>query len=164
MNGRGPIRVGVPFLLPLVCAVSLLLAHPAAGQRFRHWSWRMLQDWLKSEHAKVVQDTDRIAVLARNLRHEVEKYTRVKLPETVSEQARELEAKAKELRETVGDVDENFLSVRVVTTAAEVRDQARSLRETFERNPARKKLERFRLMAREIERRAEKVRKRAGSP
>jgi hypothetical protein len=148
----------------LVCLAVLLAALPTRGQLGRHWSWGLLQSWLKAEHEKVVKDSDRVVVLARSLRHEVEQNTRVKLPETIPERARELEAKAKQLRETVGDVDENFLSVRVVTLAAEVRDQARSLRETFERQPGRDKLERMRGIAQEIERRADAVRKRASAP
>ncbi|MGH9804486.1 MAG: hypothetical protein ACRD4D_04880 [Candidatus Acidiferrales bacterium] len=164
MTGRGPFRVGAPFLLSLVCVASLLITVPAAGQGSKRWSWRMLQDWLKSEHEKVVKDSDRIAVLARNLRHEVDEMPETSASHGLRERTRKLEATAQQLREAVEGANENFLSVPVVNLANEIRDQARSLRKVFEDHPARRKLERFRQFCREIEQRAEAVRKRASAP
>jgi len=143
-----------------MCVASLLFAHPAAGQGSKRWSWRMLQDWLKAEHEKVVKDSDRIAVLARNLRHEVDEVPETSASRGLPERTRKLETKAQQLREAVEGANENFLSVPVINLAKEIRDQARSLRKVFEDHPSRRKLERFRLFCREIEQRADAVRKR----
>jgi len=137
---------------------------PAAGQVFKRWPWRLLQDWLKSEHGKVVSDSDRIVVLTRNLRHEAEEKLETSGISEIQESARELEAKALQLREAVGEANENILSVPVVNLAVEIRGRAQALGKRFEAHPARRKLERFQLFCREIEQRAEAVRKRASSP
>ena len=163
MFGCGPTRPRVAISPLLVCVAALLIPPSVVAQGFQRWSRQTLQEWLKSEHDKVVKDSDRIVVLARNLRDEVEKAA-LPLPPVISERARELEAKAKQLKEALQDVDENFLSVRVMTLAEEIRDQARSLRKSFEDSPSRRKLERFRLFSREIEQRAEAIRKRVGDP
>jgi len=162
--GRGPFRVGVPSLLSLVCVLSLVAVLPAAGQVFKRWPWRLLQERLKSEHEKVVSDSDRIVVLTRNLRHEVEANLKTSRISEIKDRARELEAKALELQEAVVESNENFLSVPVIRLAEEIRGRAQSLRKIFEDHPAWRNLERFRLFCREIEQRADAVRKRASSP
>jgi hypothetical protein len=61
----------------------------------------MMHDWLKSEHEKVVRDSDRIMVLTRNLRYEIEEKPETGVSQGVVEHARKLEAKAQQLREAV---------------------------------------------------------------
>jgi len=124
----------------------------------------MLQDWLKSEHEKVVSDADRIVVLTRNLRHEVEEKRETSGVQGIAERAREMEVKAQKLQEAVKGANKDFLSVAVVRLAGELRAEAQSLGKKFADHPARRKLERFRLFCREIEQRSEAVRKRASNP
>lgn len=148
----------------LLCAAVFFVAASAFGQGFRGWSQRLLQERLKATHEKVLQDSDRIAVLARNLRHEAEEEPEALLAPALRERIRTLDAKANRLREAVGEIDENILSIPVVKLAGEVRDQARSLRKILELHPGRRQLERQRLFCREIEQRAEVVRKRVTEP
>jgi len=157
-------RSGFLFRFSVVCILSLLAVIPAAGQGSRRWSWRMLQDWLKSEHEKVVSDADRIVVLTRNLRHEVEEKRETAGVQGIAERAREMEVKAQKLQEAVKGANKDFLSVAVVRLAGELRAEAQSLGKKFADHPARRKLERFRLFCREIEQRSEAVRKRASNP
>lgn len=148
-----------------VCAAGLALVGSAPCQSLppkREASVR--QEWLKAEHAKVVKDSQRIVVLARNLRHEAAQHEKNPLPPAILERTRELEAKAKELQEAAEAADENTLSLRVVTLAGEIRDTARSLRETFEKGPSRKTLETCRRFSREIESRAKAIHKRVSEP
>ena len=157
-----PVRAALSFLL--LCAAVLSIGGAAGGQEPRRWSQHQLQEWLKAVHEKVVKDTDRIVVLARNLRHEVEEKPEDLISPALRERVRALDTKAKRLQEAVEEADENVLSIPVVKSAEEVRDQARSLRRNFELHPARRQLERYWQFCREIEQRAEAVRKRTGNP
>jgi len=159
-----PTRTRAAWFFLLVCAVVVSLAGSARGQRSRRWSHQQLQEWLKAAHEKVVKDTDRIVVLARNLRHEVDEKPEGLISPVLRERIQALDSTVKRLQEAVGEADESTLSVPVVKSAEEVRDQARSLRKNFELHPARRQLERQWQFCREIEQRAEAVRKRVGDP
>lgn len=144
----------------------MLLAEPVWPQSLppKRPLGRARQEWLKAEHEKVRKDSERLVVLTRNLRFEAAQSQAKPLPPGTVERAALLEDKAKELMKATEAVDENFLSLRVVSLAAEIRDVARLLRKSFEESPAKARLERFRLLTREIERRADSVHKRAREP
>lgn len=149
-----------------VWAAALLLAESACPQSLppKRTPGRARQEWLKAEHDKVLKDSERLVVLTRNLRFEAAQPQSNPLPPGTVDRTSFLEDKAKELMKATEAVDENFLSLRVVTLAADIRDVARLLRKSFEESPARAKLVRFRLFAREIERRADSIHKRTREP
>jgi len=147
----------------LVCVVPRVKPAPAQSRWAQNAS-RARQLWLKREHERTVQDTERLVVLTRNLRHEAaEQEKKIKLADML-ERTRTLERKAKELWEVVGKLDESILSVRVVTLAGEIRDGARDLRRILEKSPAREKLQPLQLFSREIEARADAIHKRMRNP
>lgn len=105
-------------------------------------------------HKKVKKDSEQLAALARALRTEALKHKQNPLTPALLERIQVLERRAQELQAAVAAVDENFLSVPGLTSAEEIRSEAKWLQETFAHSRPEKQGKKLRALAREIEKHA----------
>lgn len=139
------------------------LAQPVAAQEDLA-TRRARQAWLKSTHRKIKKDSDRLLELTRDLEKEAARHEPNPLEPATRERLRALEPKAEKLREAVAAVDENFLSVPVVTQAEDLRDEARALQRSFAASPSASQLKKLQELARQIEKHANSIADRMSLP
>jgi hypothetical protein len=157
--GHWATRRAARALLCFAYAASILLlecisAEAWQGQR----SPRQERDlWLQAALEKVDKDSERLLTLTEELRKEAEGPKSKPLSAAVLERVVKLEKQARELREAVEALDENFLSVEVVEGAHDIREEAKSLGKLFAAKLSGQKREKLRRLAREIEKRADSV-------
>ena len=148
------------FFLCLVSAASaLLLEGVVAAEAWQWWrlSWQERDQWLEANLEKVCQDSERLVTLTEELRKEAQAYKPQPLSASALERILKLEKQARDLRQAVEALDENFLSVEVVKGAREIREEAKSLGKLFAESPSKPKLEKLRRLSREIEKRADSI-------
>lgn len=157
------IRVAKALLL-LCCWPPVLLVVASDAWQVSSESEAKLRQWRKWSYRKVRKESERLVVLAQDLCKEVRAQEGKQLSSTVEERVRALEKQARELRAAVAAVDENILSLSVVRRAEEIKNEARSLREIFEKRFQGKQRKKLRDLARKIEKRADFVADHMRSP
>lgn len=103
---------------------------------------------LASAYKRVKTDCDRLVGLAGELRAETARHRQNPLTPALVERVQVLEGRVQELRKSIEAVDENFLSVVVVTTGREIKDEARALDALLAKKAPGKAGERMRQLAR----------------
>lgn len=164
VRGLNRSRVATILLLLFVCATAL----PTPGTAFQFFPGpspnQRRQAWLKWAHKKTKKDCERLIALAKDLRVEAFKQKQHPLPAEVLERIQALEKQTRELKAAVAQVDENFLSVPVVTSAKEIKSEARELKDTFSHTLPGKAGKKLHKLAREIEKKADSVADRMSLP
>ncbi len=125
---------------------------PAGRSRYR-----LLQRWLRSEHEKVKEDSERLVAKTRTLRQEAEQHKADHISPEILERVRVLERQARALQGEVTKVDENFLSVRVVVLAEEIREEGKALQKYFSDNLPDRPGKKLSSLADDVEDRADDV-------
>ncbi len=156
---HGATRRAARALLCFASAASILLlegvgAEAWQGQRSPQQEREL---WLQAAWEKVDKDSERLLTLTEELRKEAESHKSRSLSAAVLERVLKLEKQARELREAVEALDENFLSVEAVEGARDIREEAKSLGKLFAAKLSGQKREKLRRLAREIEKRAGSV-------
>lgn len=113
--------------------------------------------WLRAAHKKVKKDSEKLTTLAQELRAEAFNHQHHSLTPEVLERIQALEKRAEELQREVEAVDENFLSVTVITEAREIEDEAEALQDLFAEQVPGRPGGKLRELAREIEKRADSI-------
>lgn len=154
-------RRGVLLLCLLVVSLPELTARGLQPQ----WAnRRQRQAWLKSEYGKVKKDSERLVTLTRDLRQEALKRKPNPLPPALLDRIEALETRARKLQEAVAALNENILSVPMVASAEEIKNEAKSLRESFPSRSSDTWWKKLRNLAHEIEKRADSVHDRLRYP
>lgn len=131
---------------------------PGAAQIFgTYTSYRRVRLWLRANHEKLRKDCERLVTETRELREETEKTEPGLLPEDVRKRVLTLERQALELQVEANSVDENFLSVRVVVLAEEMREEGKALQKYFADNLPDKPGKKLSRLADAIEDRADDI-------
>lgn len=115
------------------------------------------QAWLRAANQKLKRDSDRLAELARDLRQEASRHDPNPLAPAVRERVEALEKQSEELRATFAQLDENILSLQVISDAKDIKKEARSLEDLFADHPAAKRLDKCRRLSRDIARQADAI-------
>lgn len=148
--------LGGKILLGLLLGAATLLAQ-VPTQPTPRVTPSYSQAWLRAANQKVKRDSERLAALARDLRQETSRHDPNPLAPAVRERVEALEKQSEELRATVAQLDENILSLQVISDAKDIKKEARALEDLFADHPAARKLEKCRRLSRDIAKQADSI-------
>lgn len=140
------------FLVAALCPLAL-----ASQQEPVNTPSQRQKLWLQSVHKKVKKDSEQLVGLAGEMRAEATKHKGNPVSPALLARIESLETRAGELQKLVAAVDENILSVQVVTAAEGIKGEARALQGALAASPPGRPANKLRDLARQMEKRADAI-------